>query len=815
MRTTGRHYNSADGSETGMTAARHVGSLLLLVLLVHPSVKPETPKSGGSRIAQSNVNWAKRALQGFSMRMWLSNQMTIGQQAWDSRGGDPLGTIPIGLEYPVGSKVEHLYGAGPWFGGIVNGNRRVSEGYNGSSTNKYFVPDPNHPLRERIWVSDASQPNIDLNFDPPRMLAKSVNRRSCDDDGDGKIDEDELDGLDNDGDWIIGMDDVGADGIPDANEVGCRGAYHSTNNPDPAYDNFHNDTISLDICHRLPSGVPPRMNDPDKYTERNGMADHGEPNVDEDYAAISDHDLYCSATDTVSQPGHVPMGIKVIQKSFAWRGEIGEAILPMEYTFINIGTNTVRDAYVGFFVDSDVGPTNVVNYFTRNYICYYDSLRTAYAHNPIDRRSTPIGLTLLSAPRPLSEVEYNFHWFDFTTNPTRCNEEDSCLYLEMNGELFGPRIDPCQSPTSPSDSRFLFSFGKFGDLRPGDSLKFSVCWVSGDGLGQGPNNMISNAKKAILFHKRGYTVPARIPSPTLSHDYGNRSIRLRWSAGQSINPMEIWDDSNKFAEMYPDTHWRRRGPPCAGPEAGICPVEHTCTIDSAGNYRLSGGRIFEGYRLYRSEDQSDAPDRASFVLLREYDIASDGIGFDLGLDSTYTDSMLTPGRRYWYSVTSTSIPNLTIIERPNPSGTGILRDTLITVPTESSITENMISVFPRFSASAKADQVLVVPNPYRGDYYYTDGNGYEGREYNWTPEKRAIWFIHLPEVATIRIFTVAGDVVTTLYHDDAARSSSGKPTGQEEWNLFSESGRPIASGLYVFSVESKYGKQIGRFVVIM
>jgi len=37
-------------------------------------------------------------------------------------------------------------------------------------------------------------------------------------------------------------------------------------------------------------------------------------------------------------------------------------------------------------------------------------------------------------------------------------------------------------------------------------------------------------------------------------------------------------------------------------------------------------------------------------------------------------------------------------------------------------------------------------------------------------------FIHLPEKCTIRIFTLAGDQVTTLEHDDAVH-------GELQWNL--------------------------------
>ena len=68
-------------------------------------------------------------------------------------------------------------------------------------------------------------------------------------------------------------------------------------------------------------------------------------------------------------------------------------------------------------------------------------------------------------------------------------------------------------------------------------------------------------------------------------------------------------------------------------------------------------------------------------------------------------------------------------------------------------------------------------------------------------------FIHLPPRCTIRVFTLAGDIVATLEHDDPVR-------GELSWNLLSESNRAIASGVYVFTVESDFGKQIGKFVVI-
>jgi len=34
------------------------------------------------------------------------------------------------------------------------------------------------------------------------------------------------------------------------------------------------------------------------------------------------------------------------------------------------------------------------------------------------------------------------------------------------------------------------------------------------------------------------------------------------------------------------------------------------------------------------------------------------------------------------------------------------------------------------------------------------------------------------------------------------------------WNLISRNGQKIVSGIYLFSVDSELGKQVGRFIII-
>jgi hypothetical protein len=78
----------------------------------------------------------------------------------------------------------------------------------------------------------------------------------------------------------------------------------------------------------------------------------------------------------------------------------------------------------------------------------------------------------------------------------------------------------------------------------------------------------------------------------------------------------------------------------------------------------------------------------------------------------------------------------------------------------------------------------------------------------WETDKfvRKLEFVNLPELCTVRIYSLSGDLVNTLNHTNG--------TGTESWNLLSESGLGIAPGVYLYHVESTYGNRIGRFAVV-
>ena len=93
--------------------------------------------------------------------------------------------------------------------------------------------------------------------------------------------------------------------------------------------------------------------------------------------------------------------------------------------------------------------------------------------------------------------------------------------------------------------------------------------------------------------------------------------------------------------------------------------------------------------------------------------------------------------------------------------------------------------------------IKVVPNPYLAKYSsLVETNGSEA----------VIEFQHIPDECTIRIYTLSGELVRTIEHNDM--------NGYARWNLLSENSQQVASGVYLYHVESPYGERLGRFSII-
>ena len=73
-----------------------------------------------------------------------------------------------------------------------------------------------------------------------------------------------------------------------------------------------------------------------------------------------------------------------------------------------------------------------------------------------------------------------------------------------------------------------------------------------------------------------------------------------------------------------------------------------------------------------------------------------------------------------------------------------------------------------------------------------------------------IFFINLPRQATVRIYSLSGDLVWERYFENPT-DASGEPPG---WNLVSRNNQEIVSGIYIVHTESPLGTEINKFVVV-
>lgn len=77
----------------------------------------------------------------------------------------------------------------------------------------------------------------------------------------------------------------------------------------------------------------------------------------------------------------------------------------------------------------------------------------------------------------------------------------------------------------------------------------------------------------------------------------------------------------------------------------------------------------------------------------------------------------------------------------------------------------------------------------------------------WRNASDWLHFINLPSRSTIKIYTVAGDLVRTLEHSDTVRD-------YEEWDLKSGAGKDVASGIYMYRIESGSYSYQDRLIII-
>jgi len=469
------------------------------------------------------------------------------------------------------------------------------------------------------------------------------------------------------------------------------------------------------------------------------------------YLGRSDQDLVCKYSDynLKNIPQHTPLYLDVIQSSYAWgSAPLDEMIV---YDFQVISTKyDLKDVYIAYWLDGNVGYRGQGwDFALDDYSVFYKERMLGVAMDAPGRSDgeaiSPIGIKVYP-PYNLDINPDSLIW-TFNWYPGQGLGQPASQDNLRYLEMSSGII--MENQQDPIGSQFIISFGPI-DLNAGDTVKFHV----GQILGKGIQGVLKNIDRLDWLINQDFKVPSPPPLPPLKVETQNHKVILNWKA--------------LTGETDPETYF--------------------------DPYRAdSSQQPFEGYRLYKSTRTAAGP----WTLLAEFDIPGNQYGYNTGLQHEYVDEGLLNNFDYFYSITAFSKED-TVAQFP---------------PQESSIYANAKKTVPGTAPPERVGEVAAVPNPYRGDIAY---NNFDppwekpgGTRDRWMEQDRRIQFINLPERCQIKIYTLAGDVVEILDHDNASK-------GYEDWNLTSRVGQAISSGIYLFTVEDlKTGDvQVGKFVVI-
>lgn len=477
------------------------------------------------------------------------------------------------------------------------------------------------------------------------------------------------------------------------------------------------------------------------------------------FTPIGDQALVCRYNDwNVQHPEAVdPLFLEVIQISHAWSFPPLDEFILFEY-YVTADRVPINGLYIGQWIGAELRPSRQL-YWGRDDLVYYDEERQMgivedLEGNNDDEIPGPIGFMLF--PPPPSEYGRD-DWRITFNNRTMPDHIDNIQYdITSAGTIDPPSTDGDQDVQIGDRGFFRLAFGPIS-MEPGDTVHFFIGEVVADGEGnkeRALQGLYENADRLIWIKDNGFKTPFPPPRPDFRVTTSNHAVTLNWEIQPGgVNP-----------EAYQDT----------------------IRLDMID-------QPFEGYRLYKSTEGVGGP----WTLLQEYDIAGNEFGANTGLAYEFTDFGLVNNLEYYYSLTAFS-----------------KEDTVSNFPSqETSLTANAISVTPGTAAPETVGKVAAVPNPYRGDIGYQDFKPAWERPDNafgrWTENDRRIQFINLPSPSEIKIYTLAGDLVETIQHNDANR-------GFADWNLTSSVGQTVSSGIYMFTVKDKRNGnvQVGKFVIV-
>jgi hypothetical protein len=724
------------------------------------------------------------------------------------------------FEYPRGSGHELLNHAELWVGARdPNGALRVSGG----------------PMLEWRPTLDPDDRGRVLNAGDPGT------RSHVDDDGDGRVDEELLNGRDDDGDGRIDED-----------------------LQFPAQQ-----MLTADYTDDQPEAVNYTYPTGERHVPL-GLAVH-----QENYAwSAPGHDGIAGVKFTVTNKGtqalhDVRLGLYADLDSR--ERNIGAGYLDDELSIVrySVDLNAHPDTLAGNWVKQCIETVSGEAAVVRD--AANATQRPGVALVPLSHTTDPLGFLIndafpgarearAAARAPRRDSTFKLYAYSPSAPPGRGGPPlvDGDRYAALAGSYPTARTD------QPGDYAVLLSCGPFSHLDPGQSLDFVVALVAlpnpdsaaamafetkmlyrGARLDLQPNigargnymagNSGWNGHEICLepppgvefnydphcpdkFRDDKELIPIQeLPPPTAAVEVQYKTGQCIWTdldcdlctGDDGVDTIRPWELDLRLAPS-----------PAMRATAG----DHGVHVewDNAPEQAINSGSVgggdfhFVGYKLYRLDSWSresllPEPERWQRIAVYHTDPVLGGESLPGITDpSVGPDGSNAGGPHYPIGRYRVDDPNalngfdyhylVTTILRGHPGGATALPAVEYESPFAASFNDKVV---PHAAARATSGAVWVVPNPYRA------GASWERQPVVGDVFTRHIDFMGLPRAkARIRIYTLAGDLVQTIDHD----GSNGD--GEAPWNLISRNGQDVESGVYLFTVESSLGHQVGRFVLI-
>lgn len=424
-----------------------------------------------------------------------------------------------------------------------------------------------------------------------------------------------------------------------------------------------------------------------------------------------------------------------------------------------------------------------------------------------------------------SEKSWHFHTADPGTDlPTDLDPHFDSLEGIEQEMVF-------QRPPEGVDPLVLMTCGPF-DLPVGREVPFSFCII----FGQNEEDLINNARFAQVMYNskyQGFTPPNR---PNVHAESELDKVKIYWD--------NLSEDSKDVVTGYSDFEGYKiyksndGGESWGGPEDMIydtdgifvgwqpfrqfdlsaeedslhCVYENSfdCEATSSRGHSIKGQDPYfpwfslgndTGFESIRLTEEFHTSNGNTFqYMFEDFDVLNgieytySVVAYDMGVEPPFQTAYLDLGNGQFESIIDTNYSN------PNkwadPEGYASLENSKGT----TALDRNFVQTYPGIRPLESLSSVKVVPNPY-----------FSNSRFNETKHIRRIRFTNLTNKCTIRVYTLNGELVSTIYHDSNL-------SGNAFWDMRTVNNQEAAPGLYIFHVETthdiEYDSFIGKFAVI-